>query len=200
MMRTHDARSRYRGVHDASKEGVPHALLHNLAHNKVLHERVVFLTVLTEDVPYVKPTSAWRSRIWATASIASSCILAFRMSKTFQGAAAQQTGRHQLRHDADLILPQPRDHHLHRHAGMALWREHLFITMARNAESAMSFFRIRQSRNRAGFAGGDLKCKSRSKEIKDHEFASASRRPACMRWLQRTYAAGANPGRRGHRF
>jgi len=33
---------------------VPHALLHNLYHNKVLHERVVFLTVRTEDVPYVQ--------------------------------------------------------------------------------------------------------------------------------------------------
>ena len=33
--------------------GVPHALLHNLKHNKVLHERVVLMTVRTEDVPYV---------------------------------------------------------------------------------------------------------------------------------------------------
>ena len=32
---------------------VPHALLHNLKHNKVLHERVVFLTVVTRDIPYV---------------------------------------------------------------------------------------------------------------------------------------------------
>ena len=37
----------------AGREGVPHAMLHNLNHNKVLHERVVLLTVLTEDVPYV---------------------------------------------------------------------------------------------------------------------------------------------------
>ncbi len=29
----------------ADADGVPHALLHNLKHNKVLHERVVFLTV-----------------------------------------------------------------------------------------------------------------------------------------------------------
>jgi KUP system potassium uptake protein len=37
----------------ASAEGVPHALLHNLKHNKVLHERVFLLTVRIEDVPYV---------------------------------------------------------------------------------------------------------------------------------------------------
>src|SRR3712207_6526391 len=35
-------------------DGVPHALLHNLKHNKVLHERVMLLTVKIEDVPYVE--------------------------------------------------------------------------------------------------------------------------------------------------
>src|SRR3546814_16896333 len=37
----------------STAEGVPHALLHNLKHNKVLHERVVLLTVNIEDVPFV---------------------------------------------------------------------------------------------------------------------------------------------------
>src|SRR6185503_8721780 len=39
----------------SSATGVPHALLHNLKHNKVLHERVILLTVRIEDVPYVIP-------------------------------------------------------------------------------------------------------------------------------------------------
>lgn len=34
-------------------EYVPHALLHNLKHNKVLHERVVFLTIQTAEIPFV---------------------------------------------------------------------------------------------------------------------------------------------------
>jgi KUP system potassium uptake protein len=38
----------------SSASGVPHALLHNLKHNKVLHERVFLLTVRIEDVPYVQ--------------------------------------------------------------------------------------------------------------------------------------------------
>ena len=37
----------------ATPDGTPHALLHNLNHNKVLHERVVFLTVEIRDVPWV---------------------------------------------------------------------------------------------------------------------------------------------------
>ncbi len=38
-----------------TQQGVPHALLHNLKHNKVLHERVVIMTFRTQDVPYVEP-------------------------------------------------------------------------------------------------------------------------------------------------
>ena len=44
----------------SSASGVPHALLHNLKHNKVLHERVILLTVRIEDVPYVVPRKARR--------------------------------------------------------------------------------------------------------------------------------------------
>ena len=39
----------------ADRGVIPHALLHNLKHNKVLHERNVFLTVETLDVPYAAP-------------------------------------------------------------------------------------------------------------------------------------------------
>lgn len=38
-----------------TQQGVPHALLHNLKHNKVLHERVVIMTFRTQDIPYVEP-------------------------------------------------------------------------------------------------------------------------------------------------
>ena len=38
-----------------TQQGVPHALLHNLNHNKVLHERVVIMTFRTQDIPYVEP-------------------------------------------------------------------------------------------------------------------------------------------------
>jgi KUP system potassium uptake protein len=38
--------------------GTPPALLHNIKHNKVVHERTILLTLLTEDVPYVTEASA----------------------------------------------------------------------------------------------------------------------------------------------
>jgi KUP system potassium uptake protein len=44
----------HRDLHDAAVDTVPHALLHNLKHNKVLHEQTVFLTIVTHDVPVVR--------------------------------------------------------------------------------------------------------------------------------------------------
>ena len=41
--------------------GVPHALLHNLKHNKVLHERIVLMTVQNIDEPYVKTENRVKS-------------------------------------------------------------------------------------------------------------------------------------------
>jgi KUP system potassium uptake protein len=52
----------------SAPDGVPHALLHNLKHNKVLHERVILLTVKIEDVPYRPEERARARRISATAS------------------------------------------------------------------------------------------------------------------------------------
>ena len=42
---------------------MPHALLHNLKHNKVLHERVILLTVRIEDVPYVAQEKRVEARV-----------------------------------------------------------------------------------------------------------------------------------------
>ena len=54
----------------SSASGVPHALLHNLKHNKVLHERVMLLTVRIEDVPTLPREADPRSWTMARASIA----------------------------------------------------------------------------------------------------------------------------------
>jgi KUP system potassium uptake protein len=55
----------------STPDGVPHALLHNLKHNKVLHERVILLTVKIEDVPSSTRPSVSGSRISGRASTGS---------------------------------------------------------------------------------------------------------------------------------
>ncbi|TFW29415.1 potassium transporter Kup [Massilia arenosa] len=128
-------------------DGVPHALLHNLLHNKVLHERVVFLTVHILEQPFV----ADRDRVKIT-PLGHECYqvnvyygfkeepnipkamdrcgeqgLAFEMMET-SFFIARQT-----------VISTPE-------RGMAQWREHLFVVMTRNARAAADYFQIPSNR------------------------------------------------------
>ncbi len=130
-----------------SMSGIPHALLHNLKHNKVLHERIMLLTVRIEDVPYVisgrrietKDYGAGFYRIIirygfmeeidvpAALAMVKSCGPQFKMMET-SFFLARQT-----------LIASSRP-------GMAIWREKLFAWMLRNAESAMEFFKLPTNR------------------------------------------------------
>ena len=130
-----------------SMTGVPHALLHNLKHNKVLHERVMLLTVRIEDVPFVigerrietKDHGAGFFRIIlrygfmeeidvpSALSKVKVCGPQFKMMDT-SFFLARQT-----------LIASARP-------GMAIWREKLFSWMLRNAESAMEFFKLPTNR------------------------------------------------------
>jgi KUP system potassium uptake protein len=131
----------------SSADGVPHALLHNLKHNKVLHERVILLTIKIADVPFVEEEKRCRMddlgqgfhrlilkygfmeepNVPAALGKVSNCGPAFKMLDT-SFFLARQT-----------LLPSSRP-------GMAIWREKLFAWMLRNAESAMEFFRLPTNR------------------------------------------------------
>jgi KUP system potassium uptake protein len=131
-----------------SPDGVPHALLHNLKHNKVLHDRVLLLTVKIEDVPIVEEGRGFEitdlgsgfyrlilrfgfmqeSDVPAALCRVEKCGPAFRMMDT-SFFLARQT----------LLASTARP-------GMPLWREQLFSWMLRNAESAMEFFKLPPNR------------------------------------------------------
>ncbi|MHA6722626.1 potassium transporter Kup [Sphingomonas sp. RS2018] len=131
----------------SAADGVPHALLHNLKHNKVIHERVILLTVKIADVPFVPDQYRVKQDdlgqgfhrmilkfgfmqepdVPAALKLAHRCGGEFRMMET-SFFLARQT-----------LLPSEKP-------GMALWREHLFAWMLRNAESAMEFFRLPTNR------------------------------------------------------
>ena len=128
-------------------EGVPHALLHNLKHNKVLHERVILLTVKIPGVPFVDPDKRCQMDdlgqgfhrlilkfgfmeepdVPAALAEITTCGPPIKMMET-SFFLARQT-----------LLPSSRP-------GMAIWREKLFAWMLRNAESAMEFFRLPTNR------------------------------------------------------
>jgi KUP system potassium uptake protein len=132
----------------SSTDGVPRSLLHNLLHNKVLHERVVLLTVQIEDVPLVPEIDRVeiedldygfyrmivRYGFKDEPDIPEAMRLAGEMKDV--GFRMMETtfflGRERL-------VP-------HIKPGMAMWRERLFFFMFRNANSAADFFKIPANR------------------------------------------------------
>ncbi|MBU6252340.1 MAG: potassium transporter Kup [Alphaproteobacteria bacterium] len=128
-------------------EGVPHALLHNLKHNKVLHERVILLTVKIPGVPFVDPDKRYQlddlgqgfhRLILKFGFMEEPDVPAALTSITSFGAPIKmmETSFFLAR---QTLLPSSRP-------GMAIWREKLFAWMLRNAESAMEFFRLPTNR------------------------------------------------------
>ena len=131
----------------STPDGVPHALLHNLKHNKILHERVILLTVKIPGVPFVDPDK--RCQMEDLGQGFHRLILKFGfmeepdMPTALGGITAcgppikmMDTSFFLAR---QTLLPSSRP-------GMAIWREKLFAWMLRNAESAMEFFRLPTNR------------------------------------------------------
>ncbi|HVF64508.1 MAG TPA: potassium transporter Kup [Casimicrobiaceae bacterium] len=132
----------------STPDRVPQALLHNLKHNKVLHERVVFLTISMLDVPYVldeeeryavKPLGAQFYKMTGfygfkedpnvpeLLELATSEGFLFDMMET-SFFLSRET----------LIATAV--------AGMALWREKLFVAMSKNAVKSSDFFSVPTNR------------------------------------------------------
>ncbi len=129
----------------ANPEGVPHALLHNLKHNKVLHERVVILTVKVLEIPHVPAEERIEHTPMKNEFHRMIVRYGFKDEPNLPRALFAQ----------DILKLEPMDtsfflsrEMLIPKAGqkMALWREKLFVAMFRNAGSAVPFFRIPPNR------------------------------------------------------
>ncbi|MFN0038433.1 MAG: potassium transporter Kup [Burkholderiales bacterium] len=131
----------------SATEGVPHAMLHNLNHNKVLHERVALLTVNTRDIPHVPNDE--RIEIHPLGGEFFRVIVHYGfkddpdLPKALELAAAKGMKFEMMETSFFLsrqtLIPKVGP-------GMALWRDRLFALMSRNASSATSFFKIPANR------------------------------------------------------
>ncbi len=132
---------------NADPKGVPHALLHNLMHNKVIHERVVLVSVQFFDVPFVPDIDRVEVR---------------KLKENFWSVIVQ----YGFKDDPNI----PRDLALCAEAGLefssletsyfigretliprvgselAFWREKLFVAMFRNANPVTAYFKIPSNR------------------------------------------------------
>ena len=119
----------------SSREGVPHALLHNVKHNKCLHDQVVIVTVAIEQVPSVDQSARLEVHPIDERFVRAVLHYGFMDEIDVPAAlAAVKIGDVPLRKADTLIAAEK--------PSMALWREALFAWMLRNAESAMDFFKL----------------------------------------------------------
>jgi len=126
-----------------SRDGTPPAMVRNLRHNDVLHEPAVFLTILTEEAPYVAGADRLSIERPAPGFVRVLAHYGFMETPSVPEIIARLNA-------AGLALP-PDDltYFLGREIvvatalpGMALWRERLFALMSRNAARAVAFYRI----------------------------------------------------------
>jgi KUP system potassium uptake protein len=124
-------------------EGVPTTLLHNIKHNKVVHQRVVLLTVETEEKAHLSPDERFE---WSDlGNGVYRLILHFGYMEDPDIPEVLET----LGPSPVPFNPMTTSYFLGRetliptrHPGMAIWREHLFAWMMRNASSAALFFNL----------------------------------------------------------
>lgn len=126
---------------------VPHAFLHNLAHNKVIHERIVLLTVVFKDIPWVPLNE--RVMVEPLGHHCYRIKLHFGfMNRPDVPQALEMCRDYGLEFNLletsffisrETVIPTAGEE-------MAMWRERLFVTMARNAGSIVEYFSIPSNR------------------------------------------------------
>ncbi|WP_122571741.1 potassium transporter Kup [Pseudomonas viridiflava] len=127
----------------ARSDAVPHALLHNMLHNQVLHEQVVLLTVVYEDTPRVPAQQRFEVESYGEGFYRVILHFGFIDEPDVPAALA-------LCHLAELdFSPMRTTYFLSRETvipskmvGMARWREALFAFMLKNANGNLRFFKL----------------------------------------------------------
>ena len=126
---------------------IPPSLLHNLKHNRVLHQRVVLLNAAVEQVPHVRPDD--RLEVEPLGDGFYRIILHYGFMDDIDVPAELA----RVANAGEAFKPMDTSYFLARQTliassrpGMALWREKLFSWMVRNAESAMEFFKLPTNR------------------------------------------------------
>ncbi|MCV9917221.1 potassium transporter Kup [Pseudomonas sp. BT-42-2] len=127
----------------ARTDAVPHALLHNLLHNQVLHEQVVLLTVVAEDSPRVRPEQRLEVEAYGAGFFRVTLHFGFIEEPDVPLALSLCQ-----RQDLD-FSPMRTTYFLSRETviaskrmGMARWREQLFAFLLKNANSNLKYFQL----------------------------------------------------------
>lgn len=128
-------------------DGVPHALLHNLSHNKIIHDRVVFLTLHNKEIPWVPMADRIKITDLSHECYQIDVNYGFKdepdIPKVLEQCAAQGLKFEPMETSyfiaRQTIISRPG-------SGMAFWREMLFVAMSRNASDAADYYQIPPNR------------------------------------------------------
>jgi KUP system potassium uptake protein len=132
-----------------TSEAVPPALLHSLKHYKAMHEQVILLTVITEEVSHLSAEERLKFDALGEGIYCVSARYGFmeepdipllieRIGKEHHLNVPEMDTTYFLGRETLIVTPRP--------SGMATWREKIFASMMRNAESAARFFRLPPNR------------------------------------------------------
>jgi KUP system potassium uptake protein len=133
----------------STPDTVPHALLHNLKHNKVIHDKTVFLTIIVHDVPSVPREDRVQFERLVNGFYKLEAWYGFKEQPDIDEILNACRVRHGMTFDVmdtsfflsrETVIPTSDT------PGMALWRDHLFAWMTRNATRATDFFNIPANR------------------------------------------------------
>ncbi len=129
-------------------DGVPRAMLHNLLHNKVLHERVILLNVNIQDIPHVaetermqvEPLSDGFYRVMLNYGFKDDPNIPVALEMCgYMGMAPVEMMETSFFLGRETIVPN-------RVPAMTLWRQILFMWMFRNADTATDYFKLPTNR------------------------------------------------------
>jgi KUP system potassium uptake protein len=128
----------------ANPQAVPTTLLHNLKHNKVLHERVLFVTVTNEEVPKVPDDERTEVEVLVPQSVYQVIVRYGFMEDPDMMHVLALLARRGLRlelNDTTFFLGKSMIARAERH-GLFTWRREVFRWMQRNASSAVEYFKL----------------------------------------------------------
>ncbi|ANU08248.1 potassium transporter Kup [Paraurantiacibacter namhicola] len=132
---------------NSGSTGTPSALLHNIKHNKVLHDRIVVLTVLIDDVPYIAEEDRIECTSLGDGFYRVILHYGFMQETNVPRALDDVTmcdGKFDMMSTSFFLSRQTLL--MADNPGMAVWREKLFSWMMRNAATPMEFFRLPTNR------------------------------------------------------
>jgi KUP system potassium uptake protein len=132
-----------------SPDTIPSALLHSLKHYKALHERVILLTVLTEEVSHLRGDERFEFDSLGEGLHRVACHYGYMEEPDIPAILARvgaERGVAVPPMDTTYFLGRETLIVTARASGMGTWREKLFVSMMRNAESAARFFRLPSNR------------------------------------------------------